>query len=123
MVEEVVRGSIIPRQVSRTGAVEEFEKLAVQYNELHISDEAERVAERMRLADRLGALYLQLEHARTKFPDTATEAQIVVLATAISIKPMRSDLDSLEKAAKIANFNFTRYRRLIPLSQVGQYVV
>jgi hypothetical protein len=40
--------------IQPTGTAKEFEKLAAEYNQLNINDEVERVAERHRLANRLG---------------------------------------------------------------------
>lgn len=117
LVEEIVRGSIISGQSSRTATVEEFEKLATQYNEMKITDEAERVAERQRLADRLGELALHLNIKRSEIPQNASEAHLVAIATAMALRPMaRGDLDTLEKAARISDYNFTRYRIVLALA-------
>jgi hypothetical protein len=116
LAEEVVRGHISLGHGSATATLQDFERHAEEYDKLRISDEAERVAERRRLADRLGSLALQLRLGREGLAQSHSEGQLVALATSIVLKPMGRDLASLEKAAKTANFNFTRYRMVLALT-------
>jgi hypothetical protein len=120
LADEILRNSIAPA-VTRPTAVTpaerqgEFERLVGEYNTLNIADEAERIAARRRLADRLGELAISLNLARNTLAERDDEGRLVALATAVVQRPMAADLATLEKAAQCANFNFTRYRILLAL--------
>jgi hypothetical protein len=119
--EVVTKTTVVPaaNALAAQAAQEEFETLAVAYRDLKISDPAQRVAERRRLADQLGASADALRIERSKL-SSGHEGERVALATAILLKPMRGDLIHLLTAASpprgTSLFKFTGYRIVLALT-------
>src|SRR5882757_7765517 len=119
LAEEIARGAIVrgaPDVTPKTDSpLQEFDQLAKQYDELSIESYSERVDARRRLADRLGALAVELRLPRVELSESSSEGKLVALATAAMLTPKTRDILALEKAAQRANFNFTRYRIALAL--------
>jgi hypothetical protein len=113
----VARGTIKGQETNETTEEpeKEFDRLAVEYDNLNLADRAKHVEARFKLADRLGQLALKLRLPRPAMAQSTSEGRLVALATATALRPMASDLAALETAAHTANFNFTRYRIVLGL--------
>jgi hypothetical protein len=114
LIEEVVRGSIVTSGGATTQ--ERFEALALEYDDLRIGGNEERVEARHKLANQLGDLAVKLRLARGALSDSNSEGKLVALATAALLKPMPRDITTLAKASEKANFNFTRYRIVLSVT-------
>jgi hypothetical protein len=116
MASQVARASIAP--TSKTNAAEsdkdEFDRLAREYQGLDIADLKERVAQRFKLADRLGELAVSLELPRKNLA-SGNEGELVALATAAVMQPKARDLTNLQVAAKRVAFKFTAYRLVLAI--------
>lgn len=114
LAEEVARGAAVPKMGQDDkiigNKVDEFEKLAKAYDELHIADYNQRVSERERLVARLTAIAIDLDLKRGALAEQKSEGKLVTLASLILNRPLPNDINYLEKASQTASFRFTRYR-------------
>lgn len=119
LAEIISQRSIIARAIpagkTNEQMLSDFEQLSKDYGSVNDPDLRTRVATRTDIADRLGELGLQLKLSRVGLSESNLEGKLVALATMIIRKPTSADLACLERAAKIANYRFTRYRLLLAL--------
>lgn len=121
MASQMTRASIAPTSKTRAGESDrdEFDRLAREYHDLAIADLQERVAQRFKLADRLGDLAVSLDLPRKKLAN-GNEGEIVALATAAIMQPKTRDLAALRVAARRVRFKFTAYRLVMTVPNLAK---
>jgi len=96
---------------------EEFARKVHEYENFNDPDARTRAKLRHPLADRLGTLAVSLGLKRLELAN-GSEGQLVALATAIVLHPLRGDLAAIEKAAAKVTFKYTAYRLVLALISV-----
>lgn len=124
LASQVARTSIGPAAKSQAGEsdADEFTRLALEYENLKIADLSHRVAERMKLADRLGRLAILLNSSRKTLAG-GNEGQLVALATAAVLEPRPRDILTLMTASERVRFKFTGYRIVLAIPVIAKGVL